>query len=50
MTIFSTIFDKCGDNETSGWVFTKLLKQIRKIFRKFEVLLRSRYSLKIGTL
>ncbi len=34
----------------SGWEFTKLLTQIRKIFLNFKVFLQSSYSLKIGTL
>jgi len=34
----------------SGWEFTKLLRQIRKIFHNFKVLLQSNYSYKISSL
>jgi len=34
----------------SGWEFTKLLTQIRKIFLNFKVILQSSYLYKISTL
>ncbi len=42
--------DRESVRKEPGWEFTKLLKQIRKIFLNFKVLLQSGYLQKIGTL
>jgi hypothetical protein len=40
----------CKEKYTPGWKFTKRLKQIRKIFYNFQMLLKHNYSWEKGNL